>query len=62
LNNIYGTSSSIVLILLFVFYSSLILYYGAAFTKVVGIYRKEPIKPLHYAIHYQLSEVDEDEE
>jgi membrane protein len=62
LGNIYGTSSSIVLILLFVFYSSLILYYGAAFTKVVGIYRKQPIKPLQYAIHYQLSEVDEDDD
>ena len=30
---IYGTSASIVLLLLFVFYSSLIFYFGAAFTK-----------------------------
>jgi len=32
INNIYGASAAIVLLLLFVFYSSLILYFGAAFT------------------------------
>lgn len=36
INNIYGASASIVLLLLFVFYSAMILYYGAAFTKVWG--------------------------
>jgi membrane protein len=34
INNIYGASASIVLLLLFIFYSAMILYYGAAFTKV----------------------------
>lgn len=34
INNIYGASASIVLLLLFVFYSAMILYFGAAFTKV----------------------------
>jgi len=61
LNNVYGTSSSIVLILLFVFYSSLILYYGAAFTKVLALHRREPIKPLPYAVHYRLSEIGDEE-
>jgi membrane protein len=36
IDNLYGASGSIVLLLLFVFYSSLILYFGAAFTKVWG--------------------------
>jgi membrane protein len=58
-NNMYGASGSVVLILLFVFYSSLILYYGSAFTKVWGIHRGRPIQPLHYANHYHLQE-DED--
>lgn len=58
-NNLYGASGSIVLIMLFVFYSSLILYYGSAFTKVWGIYRGRPIHPLRYANHYHLQE-DED--
>jgi membrane protein len=33
---IYGASASVVLLLLFVFYFSMILYYGASFTKVLG--------------------------
>ena len=37
-SKLYGASGSIVLLLLFVFYSSLILYYGAAFTKVWSDY------------------------
>jgi membrane protein len=60
INTFYGTSASIVLLLLFVFYTSLILYYGAAFTKVWGIYKNKPIRPLQHAIHYRLveSEID----
>ena len=60
IGNVYGASGSIVLILLFVFYSSLILYYGTAFTKVWGRYKGHPIRPLHYATHYRLAEVKED--
>ncbi len=57
-NTLYGTSASIVLLLLFVFYSSLILYFGAAFTKVWGAHRGQPILPLPYASHYRLIETD----
>jgi membrane protein len=57
-NTVYGTSASIVLLLLFVFYSSLILYYGAAFTKVWGIYKQQSIKPLPHAMHYQIVEAE----
>lgn len=57
LNNIYGTSTSIVLLLLFVFYSSLILYFGATFTKIWSIYKKRPIKLLHHAVNYRITEV-----
>ena len=56
INTLYGTSASIVLLLLFVFYSSLILYFGAAFTKIWGIYKDEPIRPLPHATHYRLVE------
>lgn len=58
INTLYGTSASIVLLLLFVFYSSLILYYGAAFTKVWGAYKGKPILPLPYASHYRLIEAE----
>ncbi|HEX8462165.1 MAG TPA: YihY/virulence factor BrkB family protein [Segetibacter sp.] len=57
LTNIFGASSSIVLLLLFVFYSAFILYYGACFTKVFATYIKEPIKPAHHAIQYKMVEV-----
>ncbi len=61
INTVYGTSASIVLLLLFVFYSSLILYYGAAFTKMWAVFKKMPIKPLSHAMNYKVveSEVDE---
>ncbi len=50
---VYGTSASIVLLLLFLFYSSLIFYYGAAFTKIWGEHLKQPILPVKYAELYE---------
>lgn len=58
INTVYGTSASIVLLLLFVFYSALILYYGAAFTKCWGIQTGHPIKPLPHAMHYRIMEAE----
>ena len=60
INTLYGTSASIVLLLLFVFYSSLIIYFGAAFTKIWAIYKNEPIRPLPHAAHYRLVEANVD--
>jgi membrane protein len=39
INSIYGASASLVLLLLFLFYTSMILYYGASFTKVWADYK-----------------------
>lgn len=58
INTVYGTSASIVLLLLFVFYSALILYYGAAFTKCWAYRTGHPITPLPHAMHYRLIEAD----
>lgn len=58
LNTLYGTSASIVLLLLFVFYTSLILYFGASFTKVWADHKRSPIYPLHYARQYRLVDVE----
>ncbi|MEP7110966.1 MAG: YihY/virulence factor BrkB family protein [Ferruginibacter sp.] len=49
---VYGTSASIVLLLLFVFYSSLILYFGASFTRVWSVDAGQPIKPVNEAKSY----------
>lgn len=61
ISSLYGASASIVLVMLFVFYSSLILYFGAAFTKVWSVYKGQPIEPLHYASHYKLITDEEDD-
>lgn len=55
---IYGTSASIVLLLLFVFYSSLIFYFGAAFTKVWSVYVHDPIVPIRNANQYDYADLD----
>lgn len=61
LTNIFGASSSLALLLWFVFYSSLILYYGACFTKVFATFIKDPIKAGDYSIKYKMVETKSDE-
>lgn len=56
LNNIFGASSSLVLLLLFVFYSSFIFYYGACFTNVFAQYIQEPITAGENAVKYKIVE------
>jgi membrane protein len=58
ISNIYGASGSIVLILLFVFYSSLIFYYGGCFIKVMSDDLNLPIRPVKEAFQYQVTEVN----
>lgn len=61
LNNLYGASASIVLILLFVFYSSFILYFGASFIKVYADHLNHPWHTAKKAYRYQFSEVKDNE-
>lgn len=58
INDIYGASGSFVLILLFVFYASFMLYYGAMFTKVWAEYRKRPIRPNDHSYSYIITEIE----
>ncbi len=62
INNFYGASASIVLLLLFVFYSAMILYFGASFTKIWGIHQHQPITPLPGSINYSLVEIKNEDE
>ncbi|MCC2546366.1 YihY/virulence factor BrkB family protein [Hymenobacter sp. BT175] len=57
LGPIYGHASSIVLVLLFVFYSAMIFYFGACFTKVYAHYVGMDIRPKKYAVSYRLVNV-----
>lgn len=61
INNFYGASASIVLLLLFVFYSAMILYFGASFTRIWATHQGQPITPLHGFMHYQLVEIRDEE-
>lgn len=60
ISNIYGSAGSIIVIMLFVFYSSLIFYFGASFIKALSIGRETPIIPKNGAFAYELTAVDKE--
>jgi membrane protein len=55
----YGTAGSLVVLLLWIYYSSVILYFGAEFTKSYAMKYGDPIKPAEYAV--TVKEVEEEE-
>jgi membrane protein len=57
-HTIYGASSAMVMLLLFVFYSSLIFYYSACFIKVFSDRQHMPIGPTAHAIKYSAPRVE----
>jgi membrane protein len=57
IQTIYGASGSFVLLLLFVFYCSFILYFGAMFTRIWAEYNRSSIEPRRNAYKYILSEL-----
>lgn len=59
IGTVYGASGSVVLLLLFVFYSSFILYYGACFTKVLSDTLGHEIKPVDKGYRYKIVEIPE---
>lgn len=54
----YGTSASIVILLTWVYYSSIILYFGAEFTKVYARLDGVDIKPNQHAVLITRKEID----
>jgi len=54
----YGTAGSLVVLLLWIYYSSVILYYGAEFTMSYAMLYGDPIKPAAYAV--TIKEVEEE--
>lgn len=47
---VYGASGSVIIILIWVYYSAIILYFGAEFTKVYAKTHGEKIIPNDYAV------------
>lgn len=58
INTIYGASGSLVLLLLFIFYSSFILYYGASFVKTYAENNGEKIETTRFAVRYEINTVE----
>jgi membrane protein len=54
----YGAAGSLVILLLWIYYSSLILFFGAEITKAYAIAYGSKIYPKHYAVTTQTVEVD----
>jgi membrane protein len=54
----YGAAGSVVIILLWVYFSALILYFGACFTKVNAQFTGRHIAPNQYAVFVQQIEVE----
>ncbi|MFD1770567.1 YihY/virulence factor BrkB family protein [Sphingobacterium suaedae] len=54
----YGAASSIVLILLWVYYTAAILYLGAIYTREYAAYRGVPIEPSEFAVHVETREIE----
>jgi membrane protein len=62
LGPVYGPASSLVLVLLFVFYSAMIFYFGAAFTKAYAHRIGLDIRPKKRAVRFKLVNVEQEEE
>jgi membrane protein len=56
----YGAAGSLVVVLTWVYYSSIILYFGAEFTKAYAMKYGEAIHPNHYAVTTQQIEIETD--
>jgi len=54
----YGAAGSLVIVLLWVYYSAIILYFGAEFTKVYAQRFGGDIRPNHYAVWLKTVEVE----
>ena len=48
--SVYGAAGSVILILVWVYYSAIILYFGAEFTKVYAITHGQKIVPYKYSV------------
>jgi membrane protein len=58
MSSAYGAAGSVIVILLWVYYSSIILYFGATFTRVYAIFRGSHIYPTNYAVWIEQVEVE----
>jgi len=58
--SMYGAAGSLIVILLWVYYSAIILYFGAEFTKVYAYTFGTKITPNNYAVYIEKQEVEKE--
>lgn len=58
IDQIYGTSGAILLVMLFVFYSSLIFYYGACLVNAISEFIEKPIHASKKAYKFRFEEIE----
>lgn len=58
ISDVYGAAGSIVILLTWVYYSSMILYLGAEFTKIYAMEFGEGIKPASYTVLIKQTEIE----
>jgi membrane protein len=56
----YGAAGSLIIILLWVYYTAAILYFGAEFTRAYAIFRGSRIEPAEYAVFVEQRETERD--
>lgn len=56
----YGAAGSLIVILVWVYYTAAILYFGAEFTQVYAEYAGVKIEPAEFAVHIEQKEVEKD--
>jgi len=56
----YGAAGSIIVILVWVYYSAAILYFSAEFTKAYAVFKGEKIKPADHAVYVEQKETEND--
>lgn len=61
MSSAYGAAGSIIVMLLWVYYSSIILYFGAVFTRVYAIHTGSTIYPSQYAVWIEQVEIENKE-
>jgi len=54
----YGAAGSIIVILLWVYYTAAILYFGAEFTRAYALFKGRNIQPADYAVYVEQREVE----
>lgn len=62
MSSAYGAAGSIIVVLLWVYYSAIILYFGAAFTRAYAVESGSRIYPNNYAVWVEQVEVESDKD